>query len=76
MSGNKRDPSRAKPLRYVIQNCHGKRWHTVKSYDSNDWEFRIVERVMEKLVGRYTGHFRILIMPYNILAETTESAAS
>jgi hypothetical protein len=64
---------KSKPLRYVIQGASkdGSRWRTVKSYNSEEWEYRIVSRVMEKLVGRYTGHFRILLMPFNVLAEST-----
>jgi hypothetical protein len=60
-----------KPLRYVIQRTNGNRWHTVKSYNYEEWEYRVVSRVMEKLVGRYAGHFRIFLMPFNVLAEST-----
>jgi hypothetical protein len=64
---------KSKPLRYVIQGASrdGSRWRTVKSYNAEEWEYRVVSRVMEKLVGHYKGHFRILLMPFNVLAEST-----
>jgi hypothetical protein len=70
---NKRIGS-SKPLRYVIQGASkdGSRWRTVKAYNSEDWEYRIVSGVMKKIARNYTGHFRILLIPFNILAESTQ----
>jgi len=61
-----------KPLKYVIQALNGKKWRTVKSYAASEQEYSFVSKVMENLVRRYPGHFRILLMPFNVLAESTQ----
>ena len=45
------------------------RWRVAKSYDAEEQDFRVVERVMEMLAREHSSmEFRVVEMPWNMLA--------
>lgn len=66
-------PGRSAGLRYTLQCGHGRFWRTVKAYNADKFEFAYVSELMFRLVCHGMPDFcRILIMPFNVLAETSE----
>lgn len=58
-------------LRYTLQLRDGLRWHTVKTYQPGDEDFRVLERVVFMLAGQTKKPARLLLMPFNVLAVTS-----
>lgn len=59
--------------RFALQFGQGRFWRNVKVYDAEKIDLRFVSDVMFRLACQHGAkHFRILLMPINLLLETTE----
>jgi hypothetical protein len=57
-------------LRYALQR--GRPWGTVKYYEAEKYEFEYVQAVMSQCCKQWPGRrWRILLMPFNVLADET-----
>ena len=56
-------------MRYALQVRRSpRRWRTVKSYQPEQEEFRVLERVVFLAASKFAKDFRLLIMPANVVA--------
>lgn len=63
-------------LRYSLQAARGWRYRVVKSYDADDEDYRVIQMVLVKLARQHPRiKFRIVEMPWNVLADTPHTAA-
>ena len=60
-----------RPLRYTLQRRDGAHWQTAKAFTPERIEFRVLERMMHLVKAEKGGDWRILLMPFNVLAAAT-----
>jgi hypothetical protein len=62
-------------MKYALQYGKGRIWRTAKAYDAEKTPYAFVSEIMLRMVIQGGGkHWRILIQPFNVLAETSASA--
>lgn len=56
-------------LRYTVQVRNGLRWYTVRTFQpSSDGGFALADKVAEIGARQHDKPFRVLLMPFNVLA--------